>query len=76
MSKNKFTVFFSWQSDIRGNRNIIKDSILAACQIQREKNGYEVEIDKSTRNLPSSPSIEEAVMRKIAKADIVVCERT
>ena len=76
MSKNKFTVFFSWQSDSRGNRNIIKDSILAACQIQREKNGYEVEIDKSTRNLPSSPSIEEAVMRKIAKADIVVCERT
>lgn len=76
MSKNKFTVFFSWQSDIRGNRNIIKDSILAACQIQKEKNGYEVEIDESTRNLLGSPSIEEAVLRKIAKADIVVCERT
>ena len=76
MQKNKFTVFFSWQSDIKGNRKIIKDSILAGCQIQKEKNGYEVEFDESTRNLPGSPSIEEAVLRKISKADIVVCDIT
>lgn len=76
MSKDKFIVFFSWQSDVKGNRKIIKDAIRAACQIQKEKYGYEVEIDESTRNLPGSPSIEEAVLRKIAKADIVVSDIT
>ena len=76
MSKDKFTIFFSWQSDTKGNRKIIKDAIRATCQIQKEKYGYEVEIDESTRNLPGSPSIEEAVLRKISKADIVVCDIT
>lgn len=76
MSKDKFTVFFSWQSDVKSNRRIIKDSIIAASQIQKEQYGYEVEIDESTRDLPGSPSIEEAVLRKIAKADIFVCDIT
>ncbi|MED9799907.1 MAG: nucleotide-binding protein [Prevotella sp.] len=76
MSKEKFTVFFSWQSDIKSNRKIIQDSIAAACQIQKEKYGYEVEMDESTWNLPGSPSIEDAVLRKIAEADIVVCDIT
>lgn len=49
MSKSKFTIFFSWQSDTNGNRKIIKDSILAECQKQKEKNGYAIEIDVSTQ---------------------------
>ena len=41
MSKDKFTIFFSWQSYTKGNRKIIKDAIRATCQIQKEKYGYD-----------------------------------
>lgn len=76
MSKTKFTIFFSWQSDLKGNKKIIKDSLLAECQKQKEKNGYELEIDEATRNLPGSPKIEDAILEKIASADIFVCDIT
>lgn len=76
MSKTKFTIFFSWQSDTQGNRKIIKDAILAECQKQKEKNGYEVVIDEATRNLPGSPKIEDAILEKIAHADVFVCDVT
>lgn len=76
MSKTKFTIFFSWQSDLKGNKKIIKDSLLAECQKQKEKNGYHLEIDEATRNLPGSPKIEDAILEKIASADIFVCDIT
>lgn len=76
MSKTKFTIFFSWQSDLKGNKKIIKDSLLAECQKQKEKNGYQLEIDEATRNLPGSPKIEDAILEKIASADIFLCDIT
>lgn len=76
MSKTKFTIFFSWQSDLKGNKKIIKDSLLAECQKQKEKNGYQLEIDEATRNLPGSPKIEDAILEKVASADIFVCDIT
>ena len=76
MSKTKFTIFFSWQSDLKGNKRIIKDSLLAECQKQKEDNGYELEIDEATRNLPGSPKIEDAILEKISSADIFVCDTT
>lgn len=76
MSKTQFTIFFSWQSDLKGNKKIIKDSLLAECQKQKEKNGYQLEIDEATRNLPGSPKIEDAILEKIASADIFVCDIT
>lgn len=53
-----------------------KDSLLAECQKQKEKNGYQLEIDEATRNLPGSPKIEDAILEKIASADIFVCDIT
>lgn len=76
MSRSKFTVFFSWQSDTKGNYKIIKDAILAECQKQRENHGYDVEIDEATRNLPGSPKIEDAILEKIERADVFVCDIT
>lgn len=76
MSRTKFTIFFSWQSDLKGNKKIIKDSLLAECQKQKEKNGYQLEIDEATRNLPGSPKIEDAILEKISSADIFVCDIT
>lgn len=76
MSKTKFTIFFSWQSDLKGNKKVIKDSLLAECQKQKEKNGYQLEIDEATRNLPGSPKIEDAILKKISSTDIFVCDIT
>ena len=76
MSKTKFTIFFSWQSDLIGNKKIIKDSLLAECQKQKEKNDYQLEIDEATRDLPGSPKIEDAILKKISSADIFVCDIT
>lgn len=76
MAKTKFKIFLSWQSDTDGNRKIIKDAILAECQKQKEKNGYDVEIDEATRNLPGSPKIEDAIFEKIIHADVFVCDIT
>lgn len=76
MSQDKFTVFFSWQSDVKGNTKVIRDSLKAECQKQNEKNGYKIEIDEATRNMPGSPKIEDAILEKIANADIFVCDIT
>lgn len=76
MAKTKFKIFLSWQTDTDGNKKIIKDAILAECQKQKEKNGYDVEIDEATRNLPGSPKIEDAILKKIVHADIFVCDVT
>lgn len=76
MPKTKFSIFFSWQSDTKGNRKIIRDSILAECQKQKEMNGYEVVIDEATRNLPGSPQIETSILQKIANSDVFICDIT
>lgn len=76
MSQSKFTIFFSWQSDIKGNTKIIRDSLKAECQKQKEKNGYDIKIDEATRDLPGSPKIEDAVLEKIANANLFVCDVT
>ena len=36
----KFTIFFSWQSDLPDNRKIIRDAIKATCQKLKEDNGW------------------------------------
>lgn len=75
MRKTTFTIFFSWQSDIKGNTKIIRDALNAECQRQKE-NGNQVKIDESTRNLPGSPKIEDSVLDKISHSDIFVCDIT
>lgn len=76
MTKTKFKIFLSWQSDTKGNKKIIMDAILAECQKQKETNGYDVEVDEATRNLPGSPKIEDAIFEKISQADVFVCDIT
>lgn len=72
----KIVFFFSWQSDVRGNRNLIVNELRAECQKIKESKGYDVCIDEATRNMPGSPKIEDAVLTKISKADIFVCDIT
>lgn len=76
MPKTNFTIFLSWQSDIKGNHKIIREALLAECQKQKETYGYDIKIDEATRDLPGSPKIEDAILEKIENADIFVCDIT
>ena len=72
----KYKVFFSWQSDTKGNKGIIKESLKAACQLASEKFGCEILIDEATRDVPGMPKIEDTVFEKIDKCDVFVCDIT
>ena len=76
MTMYKFTIFFSWQSDLPDNRKIIRDAIKATCQKLKEDNGYVIEIDEATRNLPGAPKIEDSILEKIDVCDVFVCDIT
>lgn len=72
----QYKVFFSWQSDIKGNKRIIKESLKAACQLVSEKFDCEIVIDEATRDVPGMPKIEDTVLEKIDNCDVFVCDIT
>lgn len=76
MSNHQFNIFFSWQSDIEGNKAIIRKGIKDACKKLTQSNGYEINIDEATRDIPGSPTIEKAVMDKIAACDVFIADIT
>lgn len=69
-------MFFSWQSDTKGNKGIIKESLKAACQLASEKYGCEILVDEATRDVPGMPKIEDTVLEKIDNCDVFVCDIT
>lgn len=72
----QYRIFFSWQSDTKGNKGIIKESLKASCQLVSEKFGCEIIIDEATRNVPGMPKIEDTVLEKIDNCDVFVCDVT
>lgn len=76
MTDLQFNIFFSWQSDIEGNRSIIRKGIKDACEKLTQSNGYEINIDEATRDIPGSPTIEKTVMDKIEKCDVYIADIT
>lgn len=58
-------IFFSWQSDIKDNRNILEDCLKNAVA---SVDGFE--IDSATRDTMGSPNINENILQKINDADI------
>ncbi|WP_348636594.1 hypothetical protein QLS71_002545 [Mariniflexile litorale] len=61
--KDNFTIFYSWQSDLKGkfNRNLISSSIEKAIKDlkRNSQNDFKLEInlDRDTKNKSGSPSI-------------------
>lgn len=74
--RTKYTLFFSWQSDIPG----IKQKIITAIQKQAErivnKINTQLHIDYATRDLPGSPKIEDAIFEKILNCDFFIADIT
>jgi hypothetical protein len=78
--KNNFTVFYSWQSDIRRNRNLIQSCLEKAIK-EIKKNEHrdielEINIDRDTANKSGSPAIANTIFQKINNCDIFVCDVT
>lgn len=76
MAKHQFSIFFSWQSDIKENKSIIRSGINNACNKLKQSNNYQFLVDEATRNLPGSPNIEESVKTKIEHCDVFVADIT
>jgi len=78
--KSQFTIFYSWQSDIKENRNTINDCIKKAIKgidTNSKKNlKLEINIDRDTKNKSGSPDISDTILKKILSSDIFICDIT
>lgn len=76
--RNKFTIFYSWQSDIKGNRNFINKCIEKAVKEVKKKHKTEFELeinlDRDTKNKSGSPNISDTILRKIEECDIFIAD--
>lgn len=74
MSNSQITIFYSWQSDLPGNktRNIIEDSIKDAVRLLR--NTVEIEADRDTKGKYGSPDIAQTIFSKIDECDIFIAD--
>lgn len=73
---HKLKLFFSWQSDIKGNHINIRDALMMACDTIKKDGVFEIEYTESTWNISGSPIIEKAVMEKAKDCDIFVADIT
>ena len=78
--KTQFTIFYSWQSDIRENRNRINDCIEKAIKLfkkqQPQEINLEINLDRDTVNQSGSPEISNLIFNKILQSDIFICDIT
>lgn len=74
MIDKKFAVFYSWQSYIGGyaNKGYIKDKILSAFKDLNIK----IELLEDSRGITGAPDIPDAILTKITKSDIFICDIT
>src|SRR5215469_4236188 len=62
-------IFYSWQSDTRGNRQYIQD-----CLEQAVSGRTDVEIETATRNAPGAIDIAATIQTKINECDLFVAD--
>ncbi len=69
-----FSVFYSWQSHVGGHANCgyIRDKIKAAFS----EIGVELNLLEDSRGSAGAPDIPDAILSKIAKSDIFICDVT
>lgn len=68
-----FTVFYSWQSDVKQNRNFVLDSLEKAAKAITTSS---VIIDRDTKGVAGSPDIKTTIYDKIEKAQAFVADLT
>lgn len=69
-------LFFSWQSDVKGNHEKIGEALRKACDDIRSEGEYDIVYDESTWARSGSPVIEDVVLEKIQKCDLFVADLT
>lgn len=76
--KDNFTIFYSWQSDIKTNRNFISNCIKSAIKLIVKKNkkelNLEISLDRDTKDKSGSPLIIKTIFEKIDISDIFICD--
>lgn len=72
----KLTLFFSWQSDVKGNHIAIGEALINACNDISSEGEYDITYDESTWGRSGSPVIETVVLEKIKACDLFVADLT
>ena len=72
----KFKIFYSWQSDLPGNktRNFIRRCIDEAIALAEESEAIEAERDEATTGVTGSPNIVTTLFDKIDDCDLFVAD--
>ena len=74
----KFTVFFSWASDLPNatNRTLIQNALTDSIKaINKDENvQLEVCLDRDTAGVPGSPPIADTIFDKILNSNLFVCD--
>ena len=76
--RNKFTIFYSWQSDKKNNsiQTCIEKAIKEVERKFAKEINLEINIDRDTRNKSGSPAISSTIFNKIDVTDIFICDVT
>lgn len=76
----KFTIFYSWQSDIPEpvNKSAIQNALEASIATLRENNAIDIDpcLDRDTAGVTGTPGIADTILSKIEKAGLVVADVT
>ena len=75
MSKNRYKLFFSWQSEDTKSRKVLEKSLQDTIKTLGDK-GIVLEIDHSTLGESGLPSIDQTILRKIDSCDIFLADIT
>ena len=72
----KFKLFYSWQSDLPGNktRNFIRECIDEAIDLAQESEAVEAERDEATTGTTGSPNIVTTLLSKIDNCDLFIVD--
>lgn len=76
MEKAKSIIFYSWQSDLKPNRNFIEQALKNAVKAISNDASLQIEpvFDRDTRDIPGSPDITKTIFEKIERAKVIVCD--
>lgn len=74
--KNNFTVFFSWQSDVPKNSEILRTFIKTAIGKFVNVQSVDVVFDEASRSVVGSQKVDEVILEKIRACDVFIADIT
>lgn len=69
-----YKIFFCWQSDIPGQREMLFEELQDQAYRLEEEHHCIIKVDEDTRNVAGMIPIADSVLKKIREADIFVCD--